>query len=360
MIGVAIVGSGFGQKVHIPAFSSHHKTKIFSIYHRDIKQARSLATAYNIPHHSDNLEEILALPEVQAVSISTPPFLHYPMGKQVLAAGKHLLLEKPTTLNVTQAKELYQLAKQKNIIATVDFEFRFVPAWQYLHQLLNDNYVGNIRLIKIDWLGSSRANTDRPWNWYSQREQGGGALGSLGSHAFDYISWLFGEVIRLNAYLTTAITQRRDPVDGELKVVNSDDNCLISLELEKGIPCQVCISAVVQAKRTHAIEVYGDKGTLIIASENQKDYIYGFRVWGCEIGGSFTELEIPKQLLFPQDYSDGRISAFLRVVDQWVNGIESQKEIVPSLKEGVYSQLLMDLCHQSSNSTSWVDVPSWQ
>ncbi|MBA4457972.1 oxidoreductase, partial [Cylindrospermopsis raciborskii CS-506_B] len=167
------------------------------------------------------------------------------------------------------------------------------------------------------------------------------------------------EVTRLNAYLTTAITQRRDPVDGELKVVNSDDNCLISLELEEGIPCQVCISAVVQAKRTHAIEVYGDKGTLIIASENQKDYIYGFRVWGCEIGGSFTELEIPKQLLFPQDYTDGRISAFLRVVDQWVNGIETQKEIVPSLKQGVYSQLLMDLCHQSSHSRTWVDVPSW-
>ena len=63
-------------------------------------------------------------------------------------------------------------------------------------------------------------------------------------------------------------------------------------------------------------------------------------------------------LLFPQHYADGRICSFLRVVDQWVTGIESKQEIIPSLKEGVYSQLLMDLSHQSNDSKMWVDVPS--
>ncbi|MBD2295379.1 Gfo/Idh/MocA family oxidoreductase [Anabaena sphaerica FACHB-251] len=358
MIGVAIVGTGFGQKVHIPAFQAHHQTKITAVYHRDINKAQDIATANNIPHASDNLAEILALPEVQAVSISTPPFLHYQMGKQVLEAGKHLLLEKPTTLNATEAKELYQLAKAKGVIATVDFEFRFVPAWQYFYQLLSSGYVGNLRLIKIDWLGSSRADTSRPWNWYSSQEKGGGALGSLGSHAFDYIHWLFGSVSKLNAYLNTAIPQRIDPANGELKAVNTDDNCLLSLELANGTPCQVSISAVVHAARPHWIEVYGDKGTLVLGSEHQKDYIHGFHVWGSQPGQPLTEMEIPQQLLFPQHYADGRICAFLRVVDQWVQGIETQQEITPSLKEGVYSQLLMDLSHQSNESKMWVKVPS--
>lgn len=357
MIGVAIVGTGFGQKVHIPAFQAHHQTQIQAIYHRDMNKAQAIATGNNIPHASDNLDAIIALPEVQAVSISTPPFLHYEMGKKVLAAGKHLLLEKPTTLNVTEAKELYQLAKHQGVTATVDFEFRFIPAWQYFAQLLSSEYIGNLRLIKIDWLGSSRANPNRPWNWYSCQDKGGGVLGSLGSHAFDYINWLFGPVSKLNAYLNTTIATRIDPTDGELKPVNIDDNCLLSLELVNGTPCQVSISAVVHAPRTHWIEVYGDKGTLVLGSDHQKDYIHGFQVWSSQPGQNLTEMQIPQQFLFPQHYADGRICAFLRVVDQWVQGIQSNQAITPSLKEGVYSQLLMDLSHQSNDSKTWVNVP---
>ncbi len=356
-IGVAIIGTGFGQKVHIPGFQAHHRTEVVAVYHRDINQAKAIANTHNIPKVCDTIADILTLPEVQAVSISTPPFLHYEMAKQVLQAGKHLLLEKPTALNADEAKELYRLAKEKGVIATVDFEFRFVPGWQLFAELLSANYVGKKRLIKIDWLGSSRADISRPWNWYSSQEKGGGALGSLGSHAFDYISWLFGSVRRLNAHLTTAIPTRLDSVSGEVKPVETDDNCLLTLELADGTPCQVTISAVVHASRTHWVEVYGDRGTLIVGSENQKDYIHGFRVWGSQPGKPLTEIEIPSRLIFPNNYSDGRIAAFIRVVDQWVQGIDTQQEIVPSLREGVYSQLLMDASHKSQRQSSWVDVP---
>ncbi|MEA5620647.1 Gfo/Idh/MocA family oxidoreductase [Cronbergia sp. UHCC 0137] len=358
MIGVAVVGTGFGQKVHIPGFQAHHNTEITAVYHRDINKAKAIATTHNIPHAADNLSDILTLSTVQAVSISTPPFLHYEMAKTVLQAGKHLLLEKPTTLNASEAKELYQLAKNNNVIATVDFEFRFVPEWQFFAQLLASNYVGNLRFIKIDWLGASRADISRPWNWYSTKEKGGGVLGSLGSHAFDYIHWLFGSISRLNANLSTAISTRIDPINGEIKPVNTDDTCMLSLELANGTPCQVSISAVVHAPRPHSIEVYGDQGTLVLSSDNQKDYIHGFQVWGSKLGQPLTAMEIPKQLLFPQHYADGRICAFIRVVDQWVKGIETQEEIIPSLREGVYSQLLMDLSHQSDESGCWLDVPS--
>jgi predicted dehydrogenase len=358
MIGIAIAGTGFGQKVHIPGFQAHPRTEVVAVYHRDINKAKAIAESHNIPHASDSLADIVALPEVQAVSISTPPFLHYEMAKTVLQAAKHLLLEKPTTLNAVEAKELYQLAKAKGVIATVDFEFRFVPGWQLFAELLSEDYVGELRLIKIDWLGSSRADTSRPWNWYSDKEKGGGALGSLGSHAFDYIHWLFGPVRRLNAHLTTAIPTRVDPVSRESKPVDTDDNCILTLELANGTPCQLSISAVVHAPRAHWVEVYGDRGTLIVGSENQKDYIHGFRVWGSQPGKPLTEIEIPNRLIFPKNYADGRISAFIRVVDQWVQGIDRNQEIIPSLREGIYSQLLMDLSHESHQKASWIDVPS--
>jgi len=356
-IGVAVIGTGFGQKVHIPSFQAHPRTEVVAVYHRDLDKATAIASTHKIPYAGNTIEEILALPQVQAVTISTPPFLHYEMAKTVLQAGKHVLLEKPVTLGAEQAKELYYLARDKGVIATVDFEFRFVPAWQMLGELLAENYVGAKRLIKIDWLGSSRADASRAWNWYSQKDLGGGALGSLASHSFDYIHWLFGPVKRLSANLTTAIPTRPDPVTGELKPVDSDDTCMLMLELADGTPCQVTISAVVHAQRTHWLEIYGDRGTLALGSENQKDYIHGFRLWSSQPGKPFSEIEIPNRLLFPKNHSDGRISAFMRVIDQWVQAIDTGEPKAPGMREGVYSQLLMDLSHQSNAKSSWVDVP---
>lgn len=357
-IGVAIVGTGFGQKVHIPAFQAHHRTEIVAVYHRDLAKAQVIAQTHQIPHACQSLEEILALPDVQGVSISTPPFLHYPMAKQVLNAGKHLILEKPTTLTVAEAKELHDLATAKGLISTMNFEFRCIPTWLRFAELLAEGYVGKPRLIQVDWLVSSRADASRPWNWYARQDQGGGALGAIGSHAFDYIAWLFGEVKQICAQLSVSVPERPDPASGgQLKPVDADDICLIMLELQDGTPCQLNLSAATYQGRGHWVEVYGDRGTLVLGSSNQKDYVHGFQLWGSQQGAALTELEIPARLEFPRTWEDGRIAPFLRIVDRWVQGIDQGQAIVPSLQEGVYSQLLMDLAHQSNQHKTWVDVP---
>jgi predicted dehydrogenase len=355
-INVAVVGTGFGQKVHIPSLQAHPRTQVVAVYNQDAAKAQSIAQTHNIPHFCTSIEEVVALPEVQAVSISTPPFLHYEMAKKVLQAGKHLLLEKPTTLSAAEARELYNIALQQNVVATLDFEFRFVPAWQYLAELLAAGYVGQQRLIKIDWLVPSRADATKPWNWYARKDLGGGALGALGSHTFDYISWLFGDVERLCAHLSTAVSLRPDR-SGTMQPVDADDSCMLMLELANGIPCQVCISACTYQGRGHWVEVYGDRGTLILGSNNQKDYVHGFHVQASLAGEPLTVLEIPQRLAFEQTYTDGRIAPFIRVVDNWVQGIDRGISLTPSLTAGVYSQLLMDIAHQSHQTRRWVEVP---
>jgi predicted dehydrogenase len=140
--------------------------------------------------------------------------------------------------------------------------------------------------------------------------------------------------------------------------VDADDTCLVMLELEDGTPCQLCISSVAYEGRGHFVEVYGDRGTLVLGSNNQKDYVHGFSLLASPAGQPLAEVEIPKRLAFSNDYPDGRLAPFIRVVDQWVQGIDRGKAITPSLKEGVYSQLLMDLTHQSHETGSWVKVPS--
>jgi predicted dehydrogenase len=368
-IGVAIVGTGFGQKVHLPGFQTHHRTEVVAVYHRNLDKARAIASTHNIPYACSSIEDAVAIPEVAGVSISTPPFLHFEMAKTVLRSGKHLLLEKPTALTANEARELYYLANphsqtatsrgNSRSIAAMDFEFRFIPAWQMLAELLAAEYVGEKRLIKIDWLVSSRADATRPWNWYSQKDLGGGVLGATGSHVFDYINWLFGPVQRLSAQLITGITARPDPNDADkLKPVDADDSCTLMLELAGDIPCQVCLSSVTYQGRGHWVEIYGSKGTLVLGSDNQQDYVHGFRLWGSQGGQPLVEIKIPQRLEFPQVYPDGRIAPFIRVVDKWVEAIDAGKSVTPSLREGVYSQLLMDLTRESNATGTWVNIPN--
>jgi predicted dehydrogenase len=356
-IGVAIVGTGFGQQIHIPGFQYHHRTEVVAVYHRDLDKAKTIANNHKIPHAIDDFDTLLSLPEVDAVSISTPPFLHYDMAKKAIVSGKHILLEKPMNLNALETKELDRLAEQKGVVAIADFEFRFIPAWQLLAEYLQQGYAGKLRLVKIDWLVSSRANPDRPWNWYAQKDKGGGALGAVGSHAFDYINWLFGGVKRLCAQLKCSIPQRPDPnANNALKPVDADDTCLLMLELADGTPCQLAISSIAYAGRGHWLEIYGENGTLVLGSNNLKDYVHGFRLFAAPAGEALQEVEIPQRLEFPQVFPDGRLAPFIRVVDRFVEAIDLGKSLSPCLKEGFDSQLLMDLTHISHENKSWIDV----
>ncbi|MEL6319652.1 MAG: Gfo/Idh/MocA family oxidoreductase [Cyanobacteria bacterium J06626_14] len=355
-IGIGIVGTGFGQKIHIPGFQEHPQTNVVAVYHRDAEKAKAIADTHNIPHTFTTVKELAACPEVNAVSVSTPPFLHFEMAKEVINAGKHLLLEKPTAMNVAEAKELLKLAEAAGIVTCLDFEFRYVPEWMRLAELLEDDFVGKKRFIKVDWLASGRANPQRAWNWYSQAELGGGAIGAFGSHTFDYIAWLFGRVTRLCGNLSTGITERPD-AEGTLKSVNSDDTCQLWLEMDDGTPCQVVLSSVTYRGRGHWIEVYGDRGTLVLGNDNQKDYIHGFQLWGSEAGEPLVEQHIPDRLAFKQTFPDGRLAPFIRVVDHWIKDIEQGRTSAPALQEGVYSQLLMDAAYDSHRKRAWVTVP---
>ena len=356
-IGVAVVGTGFGQKVHIPGLAAHHRTEVVAVWNRDRAKAQQVAESCGASMGSDRLSDILSNSAIQAVTLATPPFAHYDMAKEIIAAGKHLLLEKPVTLTLEEAQHLQQLAKENNVIITPDFEFRYIPEWQHFAELLNQDIVGTKRLIKIDWLASSRANPQRAWNWYAQKALGGGALGSIGSHTFDYVNWLFGPAESISATLSTSIPQRPDPESGEMKAVDSDDVCAISLTLADGTLCQITLSAVSYTGRGHWIEVYGDKGTLVIGNPSQKDYVNGFKVYAAQEGGDLKEIPTPERLAFPKVYADGRIAPFVRVVDHWVNCIEAHQERSPGMDEGVYSQLLMDLTHRSNEEQKAMRVP---
>ncbi|WP_287130441.1 Gfo/Idh/MocA family protein [Candidatus Cyanaurora vandensis] len=353
VVNVGVVGTGFGQAIHVPGFQQLPGVQVLGLWGREQARTQTIALKFGVPMVFASVAELAQHPDIHAVSLSTPPHLHYEQARTVLAARKALFCEKPLALNATEAQEMLTLAEQARVMHGVDFEFRTVPHWLYLKEQLGR--LGPLRLVEVVWQVEGRADPQRLWNWYSQRSQGGGCLGAIGSHAFDYVEWLVGPIGRLQAQLTTSIRERPD-AQGQPRLVDSDDICNILFNLADGTPGTMLLSTATWRGQGHWVRIYGEQGTLVLGSDNLRDYVHGFRLWYAPAGGELTEQALPERLNFPQTYPDGRLAPFMVLAERFVQSLQTRTVMTPSLKEGLRSQILIDAAHQSQQTGSWVTV----
>ena len=349
-IGVGIAGLGFGEKVHLPAISTHPILKPIALWHPRDERLQKSVQQHELTGYT-SWDELLNDPKIDAVIIATPPEPRLELARQALEAGKHLLLEKPVALRANDVAELQRIALQQQLSVAVDFEYRAVPLFMQAARLLAEGSVGTPWLVKLDWLMSSRADASRPWNWYSQRRSGGGVLGALGTHAFDILAWLIGPINSVQAVNHVSIQERPHP-DGSMATVDAEDVSLIQTTLnwqgscDQLIPAQISLSSVARHGRGCWIEVYGSEGTLRLGSSNQKDYVHGFGLWYARGEETPRAISPDPDLAFNSSWSDGRIAPVARIQDWWAQSIRSGKPVVPGLAEGLASQRA---CDQSIN-----------
>jgi predicted dehydrogenase len=351
---VAVAGLGFGEKVHLPALRACPGTEPVALWHPRPERLEAACRAAELPGHSD-FAALLADPAVEAVVIATPPGPRFELARAALEAGKHLLLEKPVALEVSQVRALRRLAIERGLSVAVDFEYRAVPVFQQLRALLSQGVLGDPWLVRFDWLMSSRADPGRAFSWASQRSEGGGVLGSLGTHAFDSLEWLMGPVRQLSASLSTAIHQRPLPASPERSgVVDADDVALLQLELEtssgESVPAQLSLSSVTRAGRGCWLEFHGSEATLILGSDNQADYVHGFHLWLARPGEPLQPVPADPALAFGRTWADGRIAPVARLQGWWSDSVREGRPMLPGLAEGERSQLCCDLALESDAS----------
>ena len=343
---VAVVGLGFGVQVHVPALRACPATEPAALWHPSPERLQAACAAVDLPGAA-SFEALLNDPAIDALVLATPPEPRLALARAALEAGKPLLLEKPVTLRAEDAEDLQRLALQRRLTVAVDFEYRAVPLFQQLASLLRQGVIGTPWLVKLDWLMSSRADPTRPWTWYAQAAAGGGVLGALGTHAADLLHWLVGPSRQVVAQLSTAIRERPLPGEGRLATVDADDIALLQLQLESAegreVPAQVTLASVARHGRGCWLEVYGSKGTLVLGSSSQTDYVHGFQLWWGE-PGERTLRQIPPDpaLAFPRTWEDGRIAPVARLIGWWEQAIREGTPMVPGLAEGVASQRVCD------------------
>ena len=350
---IAIAGLGFGKKVHLEALKESDYLIPTAIYHYNEEKASSVEKSTGLRFYH-NWKKLTKSDDIDGIIIATSPESRFELAKEALENNKHLLLEKPVTLNSNEIEELQRLALLKNLSVCIDFEYRAVPLFLQTKKIINENILGKIYLIKLDWLMGSRSDPKREWNWYSLKEKGGGVIGALGTHAFDMLNWFFGESTKVSGKLSTSIKKRALPNTTKLLEVTSEDICIANLEIsnyvDELIPCQVSLSSVSRNGRGFSLEIYGSEGSLFLKSENQKDYVHGFNLKLSDNENKIHNLTADPLFNFEKTYTDGRIAPVKEIQNLWALSIINQTPVIPGLSEGLSSQRICEAIRESSES----------
>ena len=358
-LNIGIAGYSFGKKVHLEALRESSTLKPLFFYHPNESKCLKIEKETNLKCFSE-WNDLINNKNLNGIIISTPPEFRYELAKKALLNKKNLLLEKPVALNSNEIEDLQIIALKNNLSVCVDFEYRGVPLFLQTKKILNQNQLGEIFLIKLDWLMGSRSDPEREWDWYSEEERGGGVVGALGTHAFDIIHWFFGEIKRVNSKISTSIKERPKGISGKKFKVTSEDICLANLEINnfsnRTIPCQVSLSSISKRGRGFSLEIYGSEGSLFLSSNNQKDYVHGFKLNLVDKSNKIENISADNIFQFDKTWSDGRIAPVKYIHSLWEESIRNKTPVIPGLYEGLQSQRICDAIKLSSETGISVEI----
>ncbi len=188
---VGVVGLGMGS-VHVEAYAAMPGVEVVALAGKEADRLAELGAEYAVPHLLADWADLVALPDLDIVSIATPNALHHPITMAALAAGKHVFCEKPLALDSAQAREMVAAAVAHDRVLEVAFNHRRRADVQYAKRYLDEVGIGRIYHARASW--KRRAGIPGLRSWFtSKRMAGGGALIDLGPHVLDSLLFLLGE-----------------------------------------------------------------------------------------------------------------------------------------------------------------------
>jgi predicted dehydrogenase len=206
-IGAAVVGTGFGLFTHVRALRLAG-FDVRAIVGRDLAKTRARAAPLAIPEASDTLPALLARdPAIRLVTVATPPHAHAAAVLQALAAGCHVVCEKPFARDLAEARRLRDAARAAGVVALLGAEFRYDSAQALLARVVRSGMIGDPLLFHRIYQqpGDQQAPLA---DWWTDAGQGGGFLGAFGTHMIDQVRATLGDVTAVSAVLRTLSTGR--------------------------------------------------------------------------------------------------------------------------------------------------------
>ena len=245
-IRTALVGCGsLGRLVHLPILTRLRGSRLVAIADPDASAlAAAAGLAPNATRFTDH-RELLARDDIDAVIVALPTDLHASVACAVIAAGKHLYLEKPIAVTLSEGERLVACWREAGRVGVIGFNYRFHPLYARLRASIGDGAIGEI--VALRTVFSSPPGPMPVWK--TRRATGGGALLDLGIHHIDLARFLLGREVR-------TVAARMSGVHTE------DDRVSLDLEMDGGISVQSMFA--LGAVEEDRVEVYGERGKLTV------------------------------------------------------------------------------------------------
>jgi predicted dehydrogenase len=372
-LGAGVVGTGFIGVVHVDALR-RLGVEVVGVVGSTPERAGAKRLAPVVPSY----EDLLADERVDVVHLTTPNALHYPQVKQALAAGKHVVCEKPLAVTSAESAALVELAERSGLVHCTNFNIRFYPVVQEARARVRAGELGELWNVHggylQDWLALP---TD--WNWRLEPEKAGElrAVGDIGSHWLDLTQFVTGlRVVEAFADLSTAIPVRRRPkgevetfasaagVEREDAPMSTEDIAHILLRFENGARGSCVVSQVSTGRKNSLrFQVDGAAGALAWDGERHEELWLGRRDAPNEVllrNPALMRPEAARWTHLPVAHAEGFAATFRElyraVYADVARGGPSPEPDYPTFRDGHVENVLGDAVALSNRERRWVEV----
>jgi len=252
-VGFALVGAGVIAPTHARALREIPDARLVAVVDKNPAAGEPFARQWGADYHQD-LDQALARPDVQVVTICTPSGTHGPLGQQAAGAGKHVLVEKPIEVSVERADELITTCRQAGVLLSGVFQQRFLDG-RKLAELVTSGQLGKPLYLtaSIKWYRTQEYYSHSEWHG-TWAMDGGGVLINQAIHTLDLLRWVGGEVESVQGMVTT--------VGHDME---AEDLALATIKFASGAWGTVEASTALFPGLPERLEVHGTEGTAILA-----------------------------------------------------------------------------------------------
>ncbi len=339
MIRVLIVGTGAMAREHADAFAAMEGVSIVATVEPRPENQQPFNAKYAIPKAFQTVEQAIAWGQFDAVSNVTPDAVHHRTTLPFLAAGKHVLCEKPLATNMADADEMAAAAKAAGVINMVNLTYRSVPALMHAAAMVAGGQIGEVRHFEASYLQSwltqslwGNWRSEDQWLWRLSTAHGSmGVLGDVGVHILDYATFVAGsDAARVSCRLKT-FDKAQDGQIGPYRL-DANDSMAMHLSLQNGAVGVIHASRFASGHINDLrLKIFGTKGGLDVHFED-----FNSRLRAC-LGdglttGTWTDVQTPSVQ-----------SNFAR----FIAAIRSGVSVDPDFARGAKLQRVLDLAVKS-------------
>jgi len=374
----AVFGTGFVGRVHLEGIRRLGYVQVYAIGEPQIEKANQLAAEFGVDKTDADYRRILEDPAVDAVHVCTPNFMHFPIAKDALSAGKHVICEKPLATSTKEASELVKLAAEKKLRNATFHNLRFYPMVQQMRRMREDGELGDILVVQgtysQDWL-----LYDTDWNWRLDSKHNGPSrcLADIGSHWCDMAEHVTGQrITTLCADLQTFHKVRKQP-KGPIETfagktlkpedyietpIDTEDFGAVVFRMGERTRGAFTASQVSAGRKNRLnIEIYGTKGGVSWDQERPDELWIGQRNSPNQIIIKDPSLLKPAAKPYadlPGGHSEGYDDTFKQVFRRFYQSIDdpTMEPQYPQFADGLRQLTILEAELKSNQSRAWVDV----